>query len=134
MISFGLTCVSTISSSLTRKQLEYGRTGSDDRTWGVVIELHDDAANGGADIEPMEHILLGADLLHHIVALRFRLAQLFHRLLHRGGADLRDLLLRACDLFSPLQCVRPSLSPEGQEQGPKVGCGQLAAVALAKRV
>ena len=35
-----------------------------------MIEFDDDAAHGRAHVEPIEDVLLGADLLHHVVVLR----------------------------------------------------------------
>src|SRR5581483_1997547 len=79
------------------QKLEDDRAGGDHAARRVLVQLDDDAADGGANLYALDDVARGAGLLLDVVELGLDRAQLLDRLLQRGGAQLGDLLLGAGD-------------------------------------
>src|SRR4029077_20333329 len=77
------------------KQLQDGRTRSDDASGGVLVELDDYSAHRRPHLSPLDHVLSGKDFLMEIIQLRLRSVQFLDSLLDGSRTKLDDLLLCA---------------------------------------
>src|SRR5215203_669460 len=96
-ISFGFTCASMMRSSPIGSSSRITAPDETTPTCGVEILLHYDAAHGGANLNPVDHVLGGADLLLDIIQIRLGFAQLLDRVTKCCRIHLGYLFVRLSD-------------------------------------
>src|SRR5918999_3007855 len=63
----------------------------------MEVPLHHDAADRRANVDPVDDILRGANLLLHVIQVRFGLAQLLDRIPERRRVELGYSFVRLSD-------------------------------------
>src|SRR6266436_1889187 len=97
-----------------RQELKDRGARRDDAARRMEVLLHHDATDRRTDVDPIDHVLGGANLLLDVVQIRLRLAQLLDRIPERRRVELgysfvrlSDPLLRIGDAAEILAEVTP---------------------------